>query len=467
MKKILRFVIPACAVFLLCVATPTAALAQIFTTLAGFDDTDGAYPTAPLAQGLDGNLYGTTSAGGTGPCYKGCGAIFKVTPHGDLTVFYSFCLQSNCVDGEEPYGGLILAPDGNFYGTTGYGGTYGYGTVFKITPGGLLTTLYSFCAPATCYDGSIPEAGLVQATDGNFYGTTFLGGVNNWGTVFKISSDGALTTLHSFDKVDGSTPYAGLIQATDGNLYGATSGGGANLVGTVFKITPGGTLTTLNNFGGSGGAYPNGTLVQATDGYFYGTTTYGGAYNYGTVFKMNAAGLVVTLHSFDGSDGGAPIGGLVQGTNGTFYGSTVGIIYGTIFEITSTGTLTTLHTFDGNANAGIEPKAGVVQATNGDFYGTTSFDGYYGFGTVFSLSAALGPFVETVPTVGRTGSMVIILGNGLTGATSVTFNGTLATFTVASPTEIKATVPTGATSGKVQVTTPHGTLTSNVVFRVK
>ncbi len=199
-----------------------------------------------------------------------------------MTTLYSF----GGSDGSGPWAGLIQATDGNFYGTTTQGGAYGDGTVFKITPSGALTTLHSFAGS----DGSSPYAGLIQGTDGNFYGTTYYGGAATWcygyagcGTIFRITPSGTLTTLHSFDGGDGAWPQAGLLQANDGNFYGTALTGGATTFcygypgcGTIFKITPSGTLTTLYSFQGSEGAIPIGGLIQASDGKFYGTTEGGG-----------------------------------------------------------------------------------------------------------------------------------------------------------------------------------------------
>jgi uncharacterized repeat protein (TIGR03803 family) len=319
--------------------------------------------------------------------------------------------------------------------------------------------LYSFAG----MDGAYPWAGLVQATDGNFYGTTNYGGAYSDGTVFKITPAGTFTTLHSFDGTDGANPFAGLVQATDGSFYGTTYYGGASPDGTVFKITPAGTFTTLHSFDSTDGANPHAELVQATDGNFYGTTYYGGANSCGTVFKITAGGVLTTLHSFDFTDGAYPRARLVQATDGSFYGTTsYGGVLGSVFKITARGVLTTLHSFAGQPE-GSYPYAGLVQATDGNFYGTT-----YGNddGTVFRLSVGLSPFVETEPTSGKVGAAVIILGTNLTGATSVRFNGTTAKFTVVSSSEIKTTVPAGATTGSVTVVTPSDTLKSNVVFRV-
>ena len=462
----------ACALLLLFVTTAIALPAQTFTTLANFPQTDGANPRLmSLVQGADGNFYGTT-------CDLGCvgeggangfGTVFKVTPTGTLTTLYSFCAQTKCTDGAFPVAGLVLGTDGNFYGTTAYGGdSDSDGTVFKITSGGTLTTLHTFDST----DGAYPYAALVQATNGNFYGTTSYGGANGYGTVFEITSGGALTTLHSFDDTDGAYPEAALVQATNGNFYGTTFEGGTSGDGTVFTINSGGTLTTLHSFDGADGYLPVGALVQATNGIFYGTTLEGGTNGYGTVFKITSGGTLNTLHNFDSTDGALPEAGLVQATNGIFYGTTLyggtneacSVGCGTVFSITAGGTLTTLHNFD--ATDGDDPFGGLVQATNGTFYGTTYSGGANAGGTIFSLGAGLGPFVKTLPTSGTVGAAVTILGTNLTGATSVTFNGTAATFTVVSKSEITTRVPTGATTGKVKVVTPSRTLSSNVSFRV-
>jgi uncharacterized repeat protein (TIGR03803 family) len=232
-------------------------------------------------------------------------------------------------------------------------------------------------------------------------------------------------------------------------------------------------LTTLHSFAGNRteGSSPFPALVQDADGTFYGTTEFGGNDDYGTVFKMTPSGVLTTLHSFDNTDGRNPYAGLVQSTNGDFYGTTYdggASGDGTIFEITASGTLTTLHSFAGYPTDGEYPYAPLVQGTNGEFYGTTPVGGANDYGTVFSLNVGLGQFVETLPTSGKVGAAVKILGSFLTGATSVTFNGTPATFSINSKSEITTTVPTGATTGTVQVITPRlGTLSSNVPFTVK
>ena len=392
-----------CLLLLFCAALPVAAFAQTFTTLAGFDNTDGANPYGALAQGSDGNFYGTTQFGGA----NGQGTVYQVTPQGALTEIYSFCSLPNCPDGGQPFSGLQLGFDQNFYGTTP-------GTVFRITTAGQLTTLYTFCSLLNCADGTGVYAPLMQAPGGDFYGTTANGGIDTFqcgggcGTIFKITPSGAFTTLYKFHGKDGYGPFAGLTQGADGNLYGTTSRGGAHGSGTVFKITPAGTLTLLHSFGGADGAGPYGRLVQATDGNFYGTTTAGGAHGYGSAFKITSAGKLTLLRSFDLTNGSTPYAGLLQGADGNFYGTTfaggtgqtsgncplVGEC-GTAFRLTSTGRMTTLYNFCSQSGCpdGGAPYGGLIQGTDGNLYGATLLGGNAcgadgSCGTIFKLSLA-------------------------------------------------------------------------------
>jgi len=382
-----------CIVCLFCAAAVTSAPAQsaFFTSLASFNGTDGANPGAALIQGTDGNFYGTGTYGGA----SGVGVVFKITPAGVLTTLYSFCYPWDCPgSGYAPTTALVQASDGSFYGTTSQGGTLGYGTLFKITPAGSLTLLYTFSGS----DGTGPSSALVQASDGNLYGTTSGGGTSNncgsngCGTVFKITPSGMLTTLHSFDGSDGSGPSGALVQASDGDFYG-TVGGGAYNFGSIFKITLAGTLTTLYTFDGYQGVFPNG-LVQASDGNFYGTTSGGGSDGSGTVFEITPAGSLTTLYSFFGPTGDLPEGGIIQARDGNFYGTTrkggdlgctsSGYGCGTVYRITPIGWLSTLHSF--NLTDGYAPCGGLVQARDGSFYGTTTYGGGdFGDGTVFRV----------------------------------------------------------------------------------
>jgi uncharacterized repeat protein (TIGR03803 family) len=397
--------------------------------------------TGDEAQGMiqytDGNLYGTTTSGGTPssqtcPNPVGCGTVFKMTPQGTMTTLYSF----SGPDGAAPYAGLVLANDGNFYGTTSSGGANsnsgqcpeGCGTVFKITPAGSLTTLYSFCAQTNCADGANSQAPLVQGADGNLYGTTVGGGsqasatssfCGYCGTVFKISLSSQFTTLYSFcleaDCPDGAEPYAGLVQGKDGNFYGMTTegGGGAYCTfvsgesaacGTIFKISP--TTSEFAAFHSfcSQAACADGAEIGDSkwaglaidgDGNFFGATGAGGDDNGGTVFEITSAGQFNTLYNFcPGNDcavGAEPDATLVLGSDGNFYGPAAAggnNNCGILFRFTPSGTppVTGLYSFS-NTGDGCVPMAPLVQATSGIFYGSTdmvAFDSPNG--TIFSFS---------------------------------------------------------------------------------
>jgi uncharacterized repeat protein (TIGR03803 family) len=499
-----------------CAATTIASTGQTLTPIAQFDGGNGIAPSSgPLVQGTDGNFYGLAAAGGMGYCGGfGCGTVFKVTPSGQITKLHTFCPTGvTCPDGAGPSGGLLQAVNGNFYGVTSSGGAYGYGEVFELTTTGTLTHLYNFCAHLGCSDGQNPWGEvLVQATDGALYGTTSgqFGVPHDYGTIFRLTLGGSFSRLYSFcaqpNCADGRDP-TGLVQGSDGDFYGTTfeGAGGASCstglgCGTVFKITSQGVLTTLYTFCSQAnctdGFWPlySGALVEGSDGSFYGTTYQGGVYGKGTVFKISPTGTFTSLYSFCADqtyciDGEYPQSGLVQATDGNFYGTTSEggdnqQNAGTIFQITPEGQLTTVYNFCSvfrsfNCLDGSNPNSTPMQATDGNLYGTTAAgggmqgvnicyvgSGYNGCGTVFKLSMGLGPFVTSRPTSGRVGQKVLILGNNLTGTSSVTFNGTAAKFTVISPTEIQTTVPNGATTGIIEVLTPSGTLDSNKSFTV-
>jgi uncharacterized repeat protein (TIGR03803 family) len=407
---------------------------QTLETLAVFTSFSG-HISGKLAEGQDGSFYGVTGSGGT----YGQGSVFKVTVQGVLTTMYSFCPKSGCADGSDPNGALIWAKDGNLYGTTFSGGAYGEGTIYRINSAGVETTIYSFCSLANCPDGANPAAGLVEAADGNLYGTTQHGGVDTaaygfytdgCGTVYKLTSGGQLSTLyrfcadHSTIDADGRFPYAELVQAADGELYGSTSYGGRNSnSGTIFKISTAGAFQLLHTFCAqfncADGAEPRSALSQAADGNLYGTTlgsTEDGGNEWGTAFKISTSGSFTTIYSFCQllacDDGAAPITGLFQAADGNFYGTTIGggsFGTGTIFRLTPSGALTTLYNFcsvllaSGECYDGNGPQSTLVLSKNGNFYGTTTAEPssqgtFYSNGTIFSFSVFSGAPALTAAT---------------------------------------------------------------------
>ena len=477
----------ACIVLAFCAATAIVSPAQSvsstqakLTWVYSFDG-QGAHGGANpgfgnLVQGTDGYLYGTTEVSvGTE------GTVFKISTAGKEKTLYIFCTEGEpCLDGAKPLGGVSLGSNGMFYGTASLGGSPGDGTVFQITSAGKFRWLYSF---GTTTNGSEPWAPPILAADGLLYGTTSNGGSANEGTIYEMSTTGTNAASLSFVGKNGVHPYARLIQATNGTLYGTTSQL-ASGNGTVFAVTENEGFKTLHKFmGARPGGFPIGGLVQASNGLFYGTTSTGGAHlKGGTVFSITAAGGFRTIYSFcakaDCTDGANPMATLIQASDGNLYGTTYngganttscdgGC--GTIFKITPAGTLTTVYNFCSQSGCvdGYYPESGLVQATNGSFYGTTYYGGQFGSaGAVYSLSLGLAPFVKTLPASATAGATVMILGDNLTGTTKVSFNGIAAAFTVVSDTEIQATVPIGATAGKVTVATPAGTLKSNAAFLV-
>jgi uncharacterized repeat protein (TIGR03803 family) len=486
-----------CATILLWVAGASPVLAQTVTTLDIFLKTNGSTPVAPLMQGSDGNFYGTTGGGGA----NGSGTIFRLKPSGELTLLYNFCSQNpRCVDGAHPAAGLVEDAAGDFYGTTltGGGSSDTWGTVFKFGADGSLTTLHSF----TLGDGAYP-GGLVQGSDGDFYGITYQGGVNTGcfdgtllgcGTIFKLTPAGVFTTLYNFcsqtNCADGANPVGQLVQGTDGNFYGAAARGGSNNAdclfgcGTVFKFDPTGALTTLYSFcpqsGCTDGVGPEAGLVLGTDGNFYGTTFDSDPSGAGTIFQITSSGELAILHRFCPQvqvpcvDGGGPAAALVQGRDGSFYGTTTtggAHAGGSVFKIEPSGVYTTVFSFCSRGTwphcVDQTPESGVVQGTDGYFYGTTS--GYNNIARCLPSCGTLFRFgidVALKPTSAIVGRKVTITGLNLTGATAVSFDGVAAAFTVVSGTQITTNVPAGALTGPVRVTTPGGTLTSNTNFLV-
>lgn len=442
--------------------------------LAVFNGTNGSGPSTVI-QATDGNFYGTTAGAGEGA--GSVGNVVRITPTGEISSIYSFCSQPHCADGEVPETPPILGSDGNLYGVTAGGGSDldnggGWGTVYKMTLNGQLTTLYTFCTVSPCLDGATP-VGIMQAADGNLYGVTnSAGGESNAGTLFKISTSGEFSIVHTFCSLancaDGSEPGSAPIQGIDGSLIGATRWGGTHGGGIVYSISPSETFNVVHTFFCSNppcprGYDPNGVMQDAA-GNLFGTTYFGGSSGNGTAFEITSTHQFKLLHSFTYGSGTGPRP-LTLGNDGNLYGTTEGINgYGTIFQITPAGAYTTLHNF--TYGGGTVPYTGLYQAPDGNFYGAIEYYGINSNGAEYSFSNNLSPLVQTAPLSGTVGASVIIVGNGLTGSTSVTFNGVEAAFTVESDTYIKAAVPTGATTGMVSVVTPSGTLNSTPQFVV-
>lgn len=353
--------------------------AQTLEVLHSFQGSDGANPWwSPLLQASDGNFYGTTFQGGdpaVGRNGFGLGTVFKMTPEGVLTTLVIF----EGPNGAYPTGGLIEGADGYLYGTTNEGGDLslsdgtGGGTIFKMTRDGDLTTLVQFSGA----NGLGPGGELVQDKGGNIFGLTGAGSGNTqYGSIFQLKPDGSLITLHGFESQSGGVgPDQGLLWGSDGDLYGATFWGGSEGDGTIFKMSPAGAFTTLASFHGADGAQPYSRLVQDADGNLYGTTSAGGPDSKsgcGTVFKFGSNGALTALFNFSSGSGCSPWAGLIRASDGDFYGTTRsgGLNEaGTVFRLKANGTLTTLASFTG-AN-GEWPEASLMQGKDGHLYGTT------------------------------------------------------------------------------------------------
>jgi uncharacterized repeat protein (TIGR03803 family) len=460
-------------IFALAIGTATG---QTVSEVADFSDAIGCSPVfTTIAQGRDGNLYTTLPYCDS----NNNGSVVKITPQGTLTVLYSF----DGTHGSLPFSGLTLGSDGNFYGTTWGGGSANGGTIFKITPTGILTVLHNFLGGS---DGDEPIAAPVQASDGNFYGTTsYSGATPQCGTLYKMTPSGTVTKVHDFNYVDGCRPFAVLTEGSDGWLYGTTRG--ANYpnqyeFGNTFKITKAGAIQVLYSFDGTDGAQPTSPLIEGSDGYFYGTTSRAGTalgrpFNHGgTLFNIAPSGSLNVLHNFnpspDSGDGYYTTAGLLQATNGTIYGSSEWggtSSAGDLFSLALDGSYSVFFDF-WLSDVGYYPSATMLQHTNGFLYGATnsgsSVSGSRPDGVLFSVDIGASPFVTTAPSAGWVGETVGVLGQGFKMTKSVSFNGVPAAFTVVSDTYLRATVPAGATTGSVAVTTPTSQLTSNKNFRV-
>jgi uncharacterized repeat protein (TIGR03803 family) len=376
---------------------------QILETLYNFNGApNGALPVGGVVR-IEGRFYGTTADGGADSTG---GTVFRVDLKGDHTTLHSF---SGSPDGYGPLAGLIKDSDGNLYGTTYSGGLYNFGTIFEVSSTGVETVLYSFSGyPA---DGGNPGAGLVRDVAGNLYGTTQYGGpgpcqlngdTEGCGTVFRLSNTGVETVLHGFgsETTDGQMPIARLLRDSAGNLYGTTYSGGTQGMGTVFKVTPSGAETVLYSFSGApdGSGPEAGLIVYA--GILYGTTYQGGASNYGTVFALTEKGQEKVLYSFSAlrGDGRYPATALVRDSSGNLYGTTLGggiqtkychVVEngcGVIFKLSSAGKETVLHRFAGYPTEGSVPTSDLLRDSLGNLYGTTNVGGDAESGSVFEFA---------------------------------------------------------------------------------
>jgi len=477
MKSIWKLLVP-----LVLLSGSMAANAQTYTPLYSYPQTDsgdtGIIWPSVLSQGRDGNLYSTIETNGT---YT-YGTVYKMTTAGAYSAIYNFCAEGGpCAStGGDPEGGVVLGFDGNLWGTTLNGGKDGGGTVFQVTPKGALKLVYSF---TNAEDDSAPYFTVLQGQDGNMYGVSEEQYTTQYGSFFKLKTGGKITP-HPFDYTDGESPNLPVL-GTDGNFYGTTySGGDATCqCGVIYKATPAGKITVLHKFTGFDGSpydgeYPLGILVEGSDGNFYGTTYEGGdngTYNGGTVFKITPEGTYSIIHSFvtvaPTYDGELPRSGLTLGTDGNFYGTAsrggqAG--YGALYKITASGTETVIYSFcTVSCNDGYSPNTPMVQHTNGDFYGNTAGSSLGG-SVFYSLDVGVAPFVKLETWAAEVGATVQILGQGLTGASAVTFSGGLAAkIDSVSGTYMIAIVPAGALSGPVTVSTASGTLQSDRSFLVK
>ena len=483
--------------------TPSGTMTTLYSFCSQFQCSDGTHPYAALVLSTDGNFYGMTYSGGGGNCdfeYSGCGTIFKMAPDGALTTLHRF----NLADGAAPWGALIQGIDGAFYGTTSEGGSNclanGCGTIFRITSVGDFKTIYNFCSLPGCPDGFSPYGALVQASNGEFYGTSI-------GMVYKMGPSGLLTPLAD---LPGGLAYGGLTEGDEGTFYGASYEGGVNNVGTIFQLTVPQTLTTLYSFctalDCTDGELPIAPLVRGTDGNFYGTTLYGGTpfncngIGCGTIFSVTPSGSVTTLHSFCAQpgckDGLGIFGGLFQATNGIFYGATLnggsndlGLIYSLDMGLAPFVAFVRDSGFVGGtggilgqgftgATKVLLDGAPVEFAIASDTFikAKVPFGAKTGFVTVTTPSGILTsnkPFhvrpqlLSFDPPSGPPGTQVTITGVSLTQTLGVGFGDrTPAQFTVNSDTSVTATVPQGAKAGKIGIETKGGVAISSGTFEV-
>ena len=457
---------------------PGAASAATFNTIHTFTAlTDGNVTYPALVQGADGLLYGVNSTGGR----SDNGTIFRLGLGGGSFAVLNTFTQSN--QGTTPEGGIVQAQDGNFYGTTSTGGNGGYGTLYQCVPStGKLNILTQF---TNGNPGGTPVGAVTEGADGYLYGTAEYGGDNNYGTVFR--TDLSSSTTSTFAQVTGGLagyyPQSDLIQASDGNFYGTTAQGGTSNLGTFFQVTPAGVFTVIYSFtGGADGSSPLRGVIQGRDGSFYGVCNQGGTYGGGSIYRidyLNTTFKLTVLHDFYPVllDGSNPQSNLVQASDGNFYGTTTAggaSGNGLIYEVTPTGGYNLVYSFtDGIDGSG--PVGALTQATDGNLYGTTA--GTNGqAGTVFRLNNGLSAPIPRPLFLSQSsalvGDTILIKGDNFVGATAVSFtgaNGALIptdSFSVLSKTDVRAVVPTGAITGVVYVTANNQTGTTPIPLTV-
>jgi uncharacterized repeat protein (TIGR03803 family) len=349
---------------------------------------DGAFPYAGLLQARDGYIYGVNENGGS----HFLGTIFRTYLAGGYTTLYSFTGGN---EGANPYGRLVQSTNGYLWGTAAIGGSNGYGTVFRMILPSTISGIHQFTGGV---DGANPETGVTVGADGAFYGASTQGGEDSYGSIYRVTPGGVTTVLYSFqDGNDGALPLCDLTRGSDGNIYGTTVEGGQSGYGTVFRVATNGALTSLASFSGTDGAYPEAGVIQGLDGNFYGTTYEGGLNNFGTVFCLATNGTLTTLYSFSQTDGSHPAAELLQGSDGNFYGTcSAGGAggQGTVYRLTPGGQLTTLYWFDGLNGA--TPASAPIQTSDGNFFGTTVFGGPLfnasaggGYGTIYHLTVPI------------------------------------------------------------------------------
>ncbi|HEY3971769.1 MAG TPA: choice-of-anchor tandem repeat GloVer-containing protein [Candidatus Sulfotelmatobacter sp.] len=449
------------------VAVAIPAQAQTVSTLYNFAPNNNSEPTFPqgtMAQGRDGNFYGISSSG------NGCcqGIVYKISSAGVQTPLYVMAPSdgTNC-------NGLTLGTDGNFYGTC-YSDPTNNGTLIKVTPTGTFTVLHTFTGSTT--DGCDPLAPPIQGTDGNFYGTTGFCGANGLGTLYKLTPAGAYSLLYSFQGPPNDTALPlGLIQGSDANFWGMGNGWIIS-EGGVFQISAAGKESLVYTFKGgpTDGQNPYTSLTQGSDGNYYGTTESGGTAQLGTIFKLTPTGVETVLYNFPNqTDGAYPRLPLTQGPDGLLYGMATdcaagGCSQAGLFDITTKGAYDTLYLYPLGGSNSVQPFAPLLLATNGTLYSTTAQGGTASSGSFYSVSTKYSPFISLVNVrSGKEGAQVGILGQGFTKASVVKFGGVVATTVkLSGSTFIQATVPAGALTGDVTVTTGKTTLSTLAAYKI-